>query len=163
DTELTPNEGYTAGSQSIQFGGVALRLACAEVRSLFLDHVAASHGLARAGLAVEDGPIPDRGQETGHHYWALAAAVDSAGRATAVEAVAAVAPGHVEWDGVDPLNPAQEEARWLLRQPTVDRIVGAPPAAPAPGAARREATYTRMHIAHASIGPSAALALYQGG
>ena len=32
DTELTPNEGYTAGSQSIQFGGVALRLACAEVR-----------------------------------------------------------------------------------------------------------------------------------
>jgi nicotinate dehydrogenase subunit B len=27
DTELTPNEGYTAGSQSIQFGGVALRLA----------------------------------------------------------------------------------------------------------------------------------------
>src|SRR5438067_2073724 len=32
DTALTPNEGYTAGSQSIQFGGVALRLACAEVR-----------------------------------------------------------------------------------------------------------------------------------
>ena len=36
DTEATPNEGYTAGSQSIQFGGVALRLACAEVRELFL-------------------------------------------------------------------------------------------------------------------------------
>ena len=32
DTALTPNEGYTAGSQSIQFGGVALRLVCAEVR-----------------------------------------------------------------------------------------------------------------------------------
>jgi nicotinate dehydrogenase subunit B len=27
DTALTPNEGYTAGSQSIQFGGVALRQA----------------------------------------------------------------------------------------------------------------------------------------
>src|ERR1700690_2312767 len=40
DTELTPNEGYTAGSQSIQFGGVALRLACAEVRALFLDQAA---------------------------------------------------------------------------------------------------------------------------
>src|SRR5246500_2956591 len=37
DTDLTPNEGYTAGSQSIQFGGVALRMACAEVRALFLD------------------------------------------------------------------------------------------------------------------------------
>ena len=33
DTDLTPNEGYTAGSQSIQFGGVALRRACAEVRA----------------------------------------------------------------------------------------------------------------------------------
>jgi nicotinate dehydrogenase subunit B len=253
DTELTPNEGYTAGSQSIQFGGVALRLACAEVRSLFLDHVAAAHGLARAGLAVEDGAITDRGKKTGHDYWSLAAAVDLARPATAaapprraaghrvvgrnaprvdlapkvfggaafvhdkvmdgmvharvvrqprrgatiaridesairrvakapiellrdgnflaivgadetvVEAVAAVAPGHVEWDGVDPLNPLQEEARWLLQQPTVDRTVGAQPADPAPAATRRAATYTRMHIAHASIGPSAALALYQGG
>ena len=42
DTDLTPNEGYTAGSQSIQFGGVALRLACAEVRTRFLDHAAAA-------------------------------------------------------------------------------------------------------------------------
>ena len=52
DTELTPNEGYTAGSQSIQFGGVALRLACAEVRGLFLDHAAAQFGHARAELSV---------------------------------------------------------------------------------------------------------------
>src|SRR5438045_3574915 len=37
DTEATPNEGYTAGSQSIQFGAVALRLACAEVRARSLD------------------------------------------------------------------------------------------------------------------------------
>ena len=52
DTELTPNEGYTAGSQSIQFGGVALRLACAEVRARFLDYAAASFGYARPDLAV---------------------------------------------------------------------------------------------------------------
>src|ERR1700742_1078151 len=32
DTVLAPNEGYTAGSQSIQYGGVALRQACADVR-----------------------------------------------------------------------------------------------------------------------------------
>ena len=59
DTELTPNEGYTAGSQSIQFGGVALRLACAEVRALFLDHAAASFRLfARrfAGARRRDNP-----------------------------------------------------------------------------------------------------------
>ena len=40
DTALTPNEGYTAGSQSIQFGGVAMRQACADVRALFLDQAA---------------------------------------------------------------------------------------------------------------------------
>src|SRR6266853_7033607 len=57
DTDLTPNEGYTAGSQSIQFGGVALRLACAEVRGLFLDHAASAFGHARADLAVADGAV----------------------------------------------------------------------------------------------------------
>ena len=40
DTEFTPNEGYTAGSQSIQFGGVAMRQACADVRGLFIDRAA---------------------------------------------------------------------------------------------------------------------------
>ena len=63
DTDLTPNEGYTAGSQSIQFGGVALRMACAEVRALFLDHAAASHGYSRAELGVNDGAITHRGRE----------------------------------------------------------------------------------------------------
>src|SRR5882724_10924239 len=76
DTDLTPNEGYTAGSQSIQFGGVALRLACAEVRALFLDHAAANFGYTRANLAVRDGAISLRGQPTGQDYWSLAAAVD---------------------------------------------------------------------------------------
>src|SRR6266699_1633412 len=65
DTELTPNEGYTAGSQSIQFGGVALRLACAEVSALFLDHAAARFGYARAELSVHDGAITHRGMPTG--------------------------------------------------------------------------------------------------
>src|SRR5229473_5349756 len=62
-----------------------------------------------------------------------------------------------------PINPAQEEARWLLQQPSIDRVVGAPPADAAPAATRREATYTRMHIAHASVAPSCAMALYRGG
>src|SRR5215510_7791037 len=44
DTDLTPNEGYTAGSQSMQYGGVALRLACAEVRGLMLLAAAAELG-----------------------------------------------------------------------------------------------------------------------
>src|SRR6266436_4486673 len=82
DTDLTPNEGYTAGSQSIQFGGVALRMACAEVRALFLDHAAASFGYSRAELSVRDGAITHRGAATGHDYWSLAAAVDLGRQAT---------------------------------------------------------------------------------
>src|SRR5437870_6780914 len=78
DTELTPNEGYTAGSQSIQFGGVALRLACAEVRALFLDHAATRFGYSREALTVRDGTITLRGEATGQDYWSLADAVDLA-------------------------------------------------------------------------------------
>ena len=82
---------------------------------------------------------------------------------TVVEAVAAVAPGHVAWDGVDPINPFQEEARWLLQQPSLDRVVGAPPRRAGRPRRRREATFTRMHIAHASVAPSCAMAVYRDG
>jgi nicotinate dehydrogenase subunit B len=254
DTDLTPNEGYTAGSQSIQFGGVALRLACAEVRALFLDHATSKFGYSHAELSVRDGAILRRGEATGHDYWSLVAAVDLSHHATGerptkevadyrvvgqnapridlaqkifggpafvhdmvldgivharvvrqprrgatikaideaairhsakgqieiirdgnfvavlgsdetvVEAAAAAASNHVEWDGVDALNPFQEEARWLLQQPSIDRAIGpAPPSDAAPGRSRYEATYTRMHIAHASVAPSCALALYRDG
>ena len=253
DTEATPNEGYTAGSQSIQFGGVALRLACAEVRELLLAAAAAKRGAKRDGLEVRDGAIFSGGQPTGLDYWALAPEVDFARPATAsaplkrvaemgvvgrnarrvdlaakvfggaafvhdmklegmaharvvrqpqrsgtivavdeaairraakgrieflregnffaiigddetaVEAAAAVAPSHVAWDGLEPLNPAQEEGRWLLQRPTIDQSLGSPPSAPAPTAQRYEATFTRMHVAHASVGPSCGLAVYRGG
>ena len=63
---------------------------------------------------------------------------------TVVEAVAAMAPAHVSWDGVDAINPSQEEARWLLQQPSIDQMIGPPPPAePAPIASRHEATYTQ--------------------
>ena len=82
---------------------------------------------------------------------------------TTVDAAAAIAPGHVAWDGVDPINPGQEEGRWLLQRPSIDRVLGPEPVDPAPGQARYEATFTRMHVAHASIGPSSALAIYEDG
>jgi CO/xanthine dehydrogenase Mo-binding subunit len=75
-----------------------------------------------------------------------------------------VASNHVVWDGVDPINPFQEEARWLLQQPSIDRTIGPPPSSePTPGTTRCEATYTRMHVAHASVAPSCGLALYRDG
>src|SRR5262249_41305664 len=82
DTGLTPNEGYTAGSQSIQFGGVALRLACAEGRALFLDHAARRLRCAPSDLSVEDGVILRRGQPSGQDYWSLSADIDLARPAT---------------------------------------------------------------------------------
>src|SRR5690349_13535545 len=83
DTALTPNEGYTAGSQSIQMGGIALRLACAEVRSLFLAAAASRLGCRAGDLSVEDGAIRCDGAETGVDYWSLVATVDLARPATA--------------------------------------------------------------------------------
>jgi CO/xanthine dehydrogenase Mo-binding subunit len=40
-TGLTPDEGFTSGSQSMEKGGTALRFACAEARQLLLDQAAA--------------------------------------------------------------------------------------------------------------------------
>ena len=251
DTDLTPNEGYTSGSQSIQYGGVALRLACAEIKGLLLDEAASRLGQPRAALAVNDGAITRAGAPTGQDYWSLAPAIDLGRHATAsarpkaerseigrnaervdlggkvfgapmfvhdiavdgmlharvvrqprrgaaiasieeaairraakadidilregnfiaiigadetaVDAAAAVAPGHVSWEGVDPINPGQEEGRWLLQRPSIDRNLGPEPVDPTPGQARYEATFTRMHVAHASIGPSSGVAIYKDG
>jgi nicotinate dehydrogenase subunit B len=250
DTDLTPNEGYTAGSQSIQFGGVALRLACAEVRARFVDHAASAFGWPRTELAVSDGAITRGGVATGEDYWSLASAVDLAAPATgtepvkpateyrivgrdlprldlapkvfgepvfihdllpegvvharvirqprrgarlvkldeaairrapkapveilregnflavlgadetAVETAAGAAASHVVWDGVEPLAAIQEEARWLLQQPAIDRTIGPPQPA---GGGRLQATFTRMHVAHASVAPSCGLALWRDG
>ena len=82
DTALTPNEGYTAGSQSIQFGGVALRQACADVHALFLDQAARIIGCKASELAIRDGRILRHGASTGQDYWTLAPAVNLAVKAT---------------------------------------------------------------------------------
>jgi CO/xanthine dehydrogenase Mo-binding subunit len=253
ETGATPNEGYTAGSQSIQFGAVALRLACAEVRALFLDHAAQRFGWPRAGLSVREGTVTRNGGPTGQDYWSLASAIDLARPATGqapiktaeqrtvvgsdmprvdlagkvfgapvflhdmridgmvharvvrqprrgatvaaideaairraakgpveivrndnfvaivgadetgVERAAAAAPAYVTWDGIEPINPAQEEARWLLQQPTIDQSLGSPPPEPAGAARTYQANFSRMHIAHASVAPSCGVALYREG
>ena len=251
DTARTPNEGFTAGSQSIQFGGVALRLACAEIKLIYLERVAALRRLPLADLAVKDGAIVCRGVPTGDDYWTLSGAIDLTGRATgravpktaaeygyvgrsaprvdlaakvfgqdgfihdmaldgmlharvvrqpgrtasivavdeaairrdakepieivrsgnflaivggseaAVETAAAKAAAHVTWDGVEPVSAFRQEARSLLQQPSIDRVIGSPlPDAP-PRGRTYEATFSRPYVAHASIAPSCALALYR--
>src|SRR3954468_21872394 len=46
DTGRTPNEGQTAGSQSIENSGTALRMAGAEVRAMLLELAAKRFGVA---------------------------------------------------------------------------------------------------------------------
>ena len=72
ETGTSPNEGYTAGSMSVQYSGAALRLVSAEVRSIYLNVAARLWRLPVAGLTVADGTItaPD-GRCTS--YWGLAA------------------------------------------------------------------------------------------
>jgi CO/xanthine dehydrogenase Mo-binding subunit len=51
DTERAPNEGITSGSQSIEYGGTALRIACADMRATLLD-LAAKHFTLSPDLLV---------------------------------------------------------------------------------------------------------------
>src|SRR5919199_741806 len=76
DTDATPNEGYTAGSRSIEISGGALRLVCAEIRALFLDAAARRIGCAVTELSIENGRFMRAGRDTGLDYRALANAVD---------------------------------------------------------------------------------------
>ena len=70
DTALTPNEGVTAGSLSVQDSGTALRFACAEARGLLLAAAAAKLGVAASDLQVADGAISARQGSTARTtYW----------------------------------------------------------------------------------------------
>lgn len=79
-----------------------------------------------------------------------------------VEAAAVAAMLHATWDKRRPLTPGMQEAAWLKDQPSEDRPYGAPvPSTPPRNLV--QATYSRPYVAHASMGPSCALAEYRDG
>src|SRR5215813_1041142 len=82
DTELTPDEGQTAGSQSVENSGTALRMAGAEVRSLLIELAVQKLGVRADQVSVADGVIsaPD-GRKVG--YGELVAGLDLHRDATA--------------------------------------------------------------------------------
>ena len=57
DTSLTPNEGYTAGSQSLQDSGTAILNAAAQVRALLLRLASKRLDLPVERLSVRDGAV----------------------------------------------------------------------------------------------------------
>jgi nicotinate dehydrogenase subunit B len=72
DTAHSPNERYTAGSNSIEAGGSALRYAAADARATLLEMAEAKFGFAVNSLTVNDGVI-FASSGTGHvTYWELA-------------------------------------------------------------------------------------------
>ncbi|MGQ7792002.1 molybdopterin cofactor-binding domain-containing protein [Faunimonas sp. B44] len=75
-TESGPAEDFTSGSNSTTVSGGAIRLAAAEIRSLFLVRAAEMLACDPAELSVEDGSFRRGASDTGHDYWSLAGAVD---------------------------------------------------------------------------------------
>lgn len=74
DTDSSPDEGYTAGSFSIEHGGSAMRWACALVRTLFEERAQAVLGAGK--IVVQSGIFRRANRNEGVSYWELAADVD---------------------------------------------------------------------------------------
>lgn len=82
DTTISPNEGSTSGSRSVEEGGEAMRQACAEIRDALLQAAARKLDTSLEQLSVEDGTIRVRGSSDTTTYWRLAPEVDLAREAT---------------------------------------------------------------------------------
>ena len=66
DTLLTPDQGKTWASISIQIGGMQLRQAAAAARAALVDHAANTLGVAAAQLTVADGVISGGGRKVSY-------------------------------------------------------------------------------------------------
>jgi len=239
-TACSPDEGVTSGSLSIQDGGKALRVACAELRALLIERAARVLGVEPGKLHVEHGTI--RGGGDSVTYWELANVEGEipggaplkpasayrvvgtsvprldlpdkiAGRPSYVQdmALPAMLHGRVvrpseyfarlvsvpglkgvcivrdgsflgvlaerEEDAIAAAAKLRAKCTWehgprvpvdihaWLKQHVAERNIAAEKpdaAAKARGVKRVQAAYTKPYIAHASIGPSCALARWKG-
>ena len=75
DTSVSPNEGSTSGSRSIQEGGEGMRQACAEIRHAFLRLAAGKFQVDVDSLRIMDGVIHAPASNQTLSYWQLAAEV----------------------------------------------------------------------------------------
>jgi len=71
DTARTPDEGYTSGSQTIEYSGTALRFAGAEARQILLELAAQKLGVPVERLIVADGVISAQDKPATVSYWDL--------------------------------------------------------------------------------------------
>jgi nicotinate dehydrogenase subunit B len=73
DTAQSPNEGVTAGSNSIEVGGAALRSAAAEARTILVQLASQHLNVPASELITEDGRIFTKDGAKKTSYWELAA------------------------------------------------------------------------------------------
>ena len=251
DTAETPDEDYTSGSQSIEYGGTAVRLACAEARALLVDQAAKRLGMPADAFKVSEGVVtaPD-GRKLGYgelaaeldldrevtatvapkppaqhtivgrsvprrdipakvtggaayvqdlrlsrmvhgrvvrppHYGARLDALDEAPIRAMPGVIAVVRDGSflgvvaereeqaikarkalidaAKWTGGSELPDPARLHEQLMALPTQSSVVSEKQAVAATAAKTLEAAYTRPYIAHASIGPSCAVAEFNDG
>jgi nicotinate dehydrogenase subunit B len=80
-TSHSPNEGMTAGSQSVENSGTALRYACAEARAMLLAAAAKKLGVPPDAVRVADGVVTSGDKRL--TYWEIARDSDFKREATA--------------------------------------------------------------------------------
>ncbi|HLI80303.1 MAG TPA: molybdopterin cofactor-binding domain-containing protein, partial [Candidatus Binataceae bacterium] len=76
DTRRSPNESYTAGSMSIEIGGMSLRIACAEAREAIIAEAAAMLEAEVARVSLADGAILLDGKHSSLDCWQVATRVN---------------------------------------------------------------------------------------
>ena len=82
DTDRSPDEGFTAGSMSVQQSGTALRFAAAQALAALSAAAAARLDAARERVSVRDGRFLVDGLDSGETYWTLAPMIDWRQRVT---------------------------------------------------------------------------------
>ena len=76
DTDVSPDEGFTAGSQSVEVSGASLRYVAACARAELIRAAARRTGIAASELSCENGTFMKDGAPLDLDFWAVAADVD---------------------------------------------------------------------------------------
>jgi len=71
DTSHSPDEGFTAGSRSVEMSGSALRTVAAEARGILTRMAAQELGMDAGAIDVREGAFVHGGAATGLDYWSV--------------------------------------------------------------------------------------------
>ena len=95
-TAHSPDEGYTAGSFSVEVGVSALRHACVQMRRVFAQHASTQLAVPLQALTLKDGEFSADATATRVSYHALAQSFDYAATRLDLPLTDDAEPGHVQ-------------------------------------------------------------------